>query len=87
MHINLRAKTWVHVKREVYEAVKCESKNGDFVYQVQQDFKDIKISMSEEAMRNGSNNQWKIIVKRQVKLAALEYLIKEKNIKIKLETV
>ena len=61
--------------KEVYEAVKSDSRKGDFVYQVTQDLKDLKISRSEETTRNCSKSQWKIIVKRQVKLAAFEYLI------------
>ena len=67
------------ILREVYEAVKCESRKGDFVYQVKQDLKDLNISMSEEAIRNCSKSQWKILVKRQVKSAAFQYLIKENN--------
>ena len=69
--------------KEVYEAVKSDSRKGDFVYQVTQDLKDLKISMSEETIRNCSQSQWKIIVKRQVKSATFEYLIKESNNKEK----
>ena len=69
--------------KEVYEALKSDSRKGDFVYQVTQDLKDLKISRSEETTRNCSKSQWKKVVKRQVKSEALDYLIKENNKKEK----
>lgn len=64
--------------RQVYEALKDDTSKGDFVSLVSQDLKDLKITMSEEAIQNCSKGKWKNIVKRQVKTAAFSYLKKKK---------
>ena len=37
--------------RQVYEALKSDSRKGDFVYLVEKDIEDIKIDLSEEEIK------------------------------------
>ena len=45
--------------RKVYEALKSESRKGDFVYLVQKDIEAIKKDLSEEEIKNTSKYEWK----------------------------
>jgi hypothetical protein len=69
--------------RQVYEALKSDSRKGDFVYLVQKDIEDIKIDLSEEEIKNTSKYEWKKYVKEKVTEAALEYLTKVNSTKSK----
>ena len=65
--------------REVYEALKTDSRKGDFAFLVKQDLKDIKIYMSEQEIQNCSKWQWKKQVRKQVYLAAFRFLTSEND--------
>ena len=69
--------------RKVYEALKSESRKGDFVDLVQKDIEDIRIDLSEEDIKNTSKYEWKKYVKEKVTEAALEYLTNVNNTKSK----
>ena len=58
--------------RKVYEALKSESRKGDFVYLVQKDIEAIKKDLSEEEIKNTSKYEWKKLVMEKVAEAALE---------------
>ena len=73
--------------RQVYEALKDDTRMGNFVSLVSQDLKELKITMSEEAIKNCSKGQWKNIVKRQVKTAAFSYLKNESSEKDKTKNI
>ena len=45
--------------KEVYEALKCDSRKGDFYSLVQKDQKDINIQCEEAIMQQYSQSQWK----------------------------
>ena len=60
--------------RQVYDELKSDSRKGDFFSLVTKDMRDLKISLSEEEIQSCSKGQWKNIVKRQVKIAAFDFL-------------
>ena len=63
--------------RKVYEALKQESRKGDFVYLVQKDLMEIDLKLLDEEIHTLSVGKWKGIVRRKIKQAAFQYLIGE----------
>ena len=65
--------------KQVYEALKCDSRKGDFYSLVQKDTKDLKIQCDETMITNYSKSQWKNLVKKSVKESALKHLTSENS--------
>ena len=63
--------------RKVYEALKQESRKGDFVYLVQKDLMEIDLKLLDEEIHTLSVGKWKGIVRRKIKQAAFQYRIGE----------
>ena len=53
--------------RQVYEAMKCDSRKGDFYYLVTKDLKDLNIDMSENYIQKHSKKGWKIFINKKVR--------------------
>ena len=64
--------------RKVYEALKQESRKGDFVYLVQKDLMEIDLKLLDEEIHTLSVGKWKGIVRRKINQAAFQYLISGK---------
>ena len=60
--------------KQVYEALKCDSRKGDFYSLVQKDMKDLNIPCDETMITNYSKSQWKNLVKNQLKKVPLSTL-------------
>ena len=85
-HYILSQKTDSMIK-QVYCALKSESRRGDFHEQVVQDKKDTDITMNENEITNHTQNQWKNIVKLKVKNLAFKNLIEENSTKEKTKNI
>ena len=63
--------------RKVYMEQKKDSKKGDFISQIKQDMKDIKLEIKDEEVETMSKWKWKNVINEKVESAAFEFLIKE----------
>ena len=73
--------------KQVYIALKSESKRGDFHDQVVQDKKETNITFNEKEICDHTHNQWKTIVKSRVKELALRNLVEENSTKEKTKQI
>jgi hypothetical protein len=73
--------------RQVFNALKEESRKGDFVHQVEKDLEELKITMTDDEIHQCSKGKWKHIVKKHVKEAAFSYLVKENATKDKTKQI
>ena len=69
--------------RQVYETLKTESRNGDFVYLVNRDIEELKLELSETDIKNTTKQEWKKFVNEKVSEACLRDLTLENNNKTK----
>jgi hypothetical protein len=69
--------------KQVYIALKSESRRGDFHDQVAQDKKETNITFNEKEICDYTHNQWKTIVQSRVKELALRNLVEENSTKEK----
>ena len=56
--------------KRVYEVLKTDSRKGDIVYLVAQDFFDLEIDLSEDEIQGMAKNHWKTFVHETVTLKA-----------------
>ena len=63
--------------RQVYEALKVDSRKGDFVNLIKKDFEDLNIDITEEDIILLKKIEWKKYINKIVKENAFEYLVKE----------
>ena len=63
--------------RKVYNALKQESRRGDFVELVQADLQEIKLNMNDQDIQNLSKMKWKTMVKSKINQSCFEYLVNE----------
>ena len=68
--------TWTMI-RQVYEALKEDSRKGDFVDLVKKDLEEVNIDFTEEKIMHIKRLDWKKYVHEKVKDAAFNYLIKK----------
>ena len=73
--------------RRVYEALKMDFKNGDFVLLVSQYFTDLEINVSEEEIQKMSKYDWNKYVHDKVRLKAFRSLTKENLTKTKTKQI
>jgi hypothetical protein len=59
--------------RQVYEALKTESRNGDFVNLVKKDMDELDIGLSEEDIQNTTKLEWKNFVNKKVVKECLRF--------------
>ena len=52
--------------RLVYEAMKCDSRKGDFLNLVIKDLKDLHINMTENYIRNHNKKTWKLFISKKI---------------------
>ena len=69
--------------RQVFEALKVDSRKGDFVALVKEDMKTLNIDLSEEDITLITKLQWKKYVHERVKTGALKWLVEENMSKSK----
>ena len=69
--------------RQVYDAIKTESRNGDFVDLVKKDIDELDIQLSEKYIQNTTKLIWKKIVNQKVSEACLPFLTEVNSIKTK----
>ena len=69
--------------RQVFEALRYDSRKGDFYDLVMKDLEDLKIDLSEEDIQVLNKSQWKKYVHEKAKDIAFEDLIKENEQKSK----
>ena len=65
--------------RQVYEALKTESRNGDFVNLVKKDMDELDIQLSEEDIQNTTKLVWKNFVNEKVVEECLRFLTEENS--------
>ena len=65
--------------RLVYEAMKCDSRKGNFHNLVIKDLKDIDINMTESDIRNHNKNTWKLLISKKVRQHVLTQLVEENS--------
>ena len=65
--------------RKVYEVLKNNSRNGDFVDLVQKDLNETEIELTENKIEKSPRVEQKKYVKFKIEEAALKYLISQKN--------
>ena len=63
--------------RQVFEALKVDSRKGDFVALVKEDIETLNIDLSEEDITLITKLQWKKYVHEKVKAGALKWLVEE----------
>ena len=64
---------------QVYLALKCESRKGDFYSFIQNDLKDLNIQLEEASIRNMAKTQLKVFIKSVVKDGAFQHLVYENS--------
>ena len=69
--------------RQVFEALREDSRKGDFVFQTNKDRIYLKIDKTDEEISEMSKHKWKKHIKDMVRLAALKSLVKENDSKEK----
>ena len=69
--------------KQVYCALKSDSRRGDFHEQVVQDKKHTDITFNENVITNHTQNQWENMVKLKVKNLALKNIIEKNSTKEK----
>ena len=62
---------------QAYEALKSESRKGDFYSLIQKDLKDLNRTLDEASLKNHSKTQWKAYIKYVVKESAFQLLAQE----------
>jgi hypothetical protein len=67
--------------RQVYDALKQDSRKGDFFQLVQKDLKHCNLQMTEEEIKNYTKTKWKNVVSDKVKRTAFDDLVAE-NLKL-----
>ena len=65
--------------RKVFDALKDDSRKGDFVNLSNQDRKELNINYTDIEIENSSKSQWKKIIKSKTQIAALKYLSEENS--------
>ena len=65
--------------RKVFNALKDDSRKGDFVNLSNQDKKELNINYTDIEIENTSKSQWKKIIKSKTQIAALKYLSEENS--------
>ena len=65
--------------RKVFNALKDDSRKGDFVNLSNQDRKELNINYTDIEIENTSKSQWKKIIKSKTQIAALKYLSEENS--------
>ena len=63
--------------RKVYEALKKDSRRGDFVYLTNKDKTLLNINMNDGEIETMSKLKWKVFIKKQTEAAAFNYLNEE----------
>ena len=63
--------------RQVYEALKVDSRKGDFVDLIKKDIEEINIDITEEEIISIKKVDWKKYIHEIVKEAAFDYLVNE----------
>ena len=69
---------------QVYEALKRDSRKGDFVDLVTKDIDELDIQLSEEDIQNTKKTVRKNFVNEKVSEACLHFLTQENSVKLKL---
>ena len=69
--------------RQVYDALKVDSRKGDFVNLKTKDFEDLNIDITKEDIILLKKSEWKKYINKIIKENAFEYLVKENNKKSK----
>ena len=69
--------------RQVFDALREDSRKGDFISLTNKDKTDLKIDKTDEEIAEMTKVTWKKYVKEMVKSAALESLVQENNTKEK----
>ena len=69
--------------RQVFEALKVDSRKGDFVALVKEDIETLNIDLSEEEITLITKLQWKKYVHEKVRTGALKWLVEENMSKSK----
>ena len=67
--------------RQVFDALREDSRKGDFISLTNRDRIDLKIDQTNEEIADMTKCMWKKYVKEMVKSAALESLVEENNTK------
>ena len=65
--------------RKVFETLREDSRNGDFIYLTNLDRKELKIQLTNVEIQSLSKLQWKKVVREKTEIAALKYLTEENN--------
>ena len=63
--------------RKVFDALKAESRKGDFVFLTNNDRTELEINISDEEIQNMSKWSFKKLVKERIKFAAFSFLVEE----------
>ena len=63
--------------RKVFDALKAESRKGDFVFLTNNDRTELEINISDEEIQNMSKWSFKKLVKERIKFAASSFLVEE----------
>ena len=71
----------------VFEALKKNSRQGDFVHLTNKDKKDLDITMMDEEIKSMSKWRWKVLLKGKTKSAAFSYLCEENSRKEKTKDI
>ena len=67
--------------RNVYETLKSDSRNGDFVDLVQKDFVELNINFTDKEIQEYSEYKWKKLVNYHIKKKAFNDLVEENQTK------
>ena len=73
--------------KQVFEALKNDSRKGDFVNLTDRDKSSLKINMTDGEIKVLSKWKWKVLLKMKTKHAAFEYLCEENSRKEKTKDV
>jgi hypothetical protein len=72
---------------QVFNALKNDSKKGDFVELTDKDRKSLNIDMTNEEFKVLSKRKWKGIIKKKNNIAAFKYLSEENSRKEKTKDI
>ena len=75
------------IVKQVYTALKEDSRKGDFVSLVNSDKEDFEIDCTDEEIKTMSRHTWKQFIKKKTKRFALKYLLEENSSKEKTKSV
>ena len=76
---NLLQKDETELVKKVFLTQRSLATKNDWVTQLESDLKECEITLSEEEIKSMKKDTFKTLVKKQIKNAAKEYLIKLRN--------